>query len=64
MSIDCFSLSPTGDAAVIKKAEPLKAKAEEYEKLADAAADPAEKKRLKDLARTARNLAPKGSDPG
>jgi hypothetical protein len=35
----------------------FKAKAEEYEKLADAAVDPAEKNRLKDLANTARNLS-------
>jgi hypothetical protein len=38
-----------------------KTKADEYENLADAAVDPQEKKKLKDLARTARNLAP---EPG
>jgi hypothetical protein len=35
-----------------------KTKAEEYENLANAAVDPEKKKKLKDLARTARNLAP------
>ena len=35
-----------------------KAKAEEYENLANATVDPEEKKKLKDLARTARDLAP------
>ena len=38
--------------------EKLKDQAEKYEKLADAAVDPAEKKRLKDLANAARNLSP------
>jgi hypothetical protein len=42
---------------VIDKPDDNKAKAEEYENLADAAVDPEEKKKLKDLARTARNLA-------
>jgi hypothetical protein len=46
---------------VADKPNDYKAKAEEYENLADAAVDPEEKKKLKDLARTARNLAP---DPG
>jgi hypothetical protein len=41
----------------------LKAQAEEYERLADAAVDPEEKKRLQGLARAARNMAPTGSDP-
>jgi hypothetical protein len=41
----------------------LKAQAEEYEKLADAAVDPEEKKRLQGLARAARNMAPPGQDP-
>jgi hypothetical protein len=41
----------------------LKAQAEEYEKLADAAVDPEEKKRLQGLARAARNMAPTGADP-
>ena len=41
-----------------QKPDELKAKAEEFEKLADAAVDPQEKKRLKDLASAARNLAP------
>ena len=39
------------------------AQAEEYEKLADAAVDPDEKKRLQELARRARNMAPSRSDP-
>lgn len=43
--------------------EPEKLKADEYEKLADAAVDPEEKKRLQELARAARNVAPTGSDP-
>ena len=41
----------------------LEAQAEEYEKLADAAVDPEEKKRLQGLARAARNMAPSGEDP-
>jgi hypothetical protein len=41
----------------------LKDQADEYEKLADAAVDPEEKKRLQGLARAARNVAPTGSDP-
>ena len=41
----------------------LKAQAEEYEKLANAAVDPEEKKRLQGLARAARNMATTGSDP-
>ena len=47
--------------AVTDKPDDQKTKAQEYENLADAAVDPEEKKKLKDLARTARNLAP---DPG
>ena len=47
--------------AVTDKPDGNKAKAEEYENLADATVDPEEKKKLKDLARIARNLAP---DPG
>ena len=41
----------------------LKAQAEEHERLANAAVDPEEKKRLRGLARAARNMAPTGSDP-
>lgn len=41
----------------------LKAQAEEYERLANAAVDPEEKKRLQGLARAARNMAPTGCDP-
>jgi hypothetical protein len=41
----------------------LKAQAEEYEKLADAAVGPEEKKRLQGLASAARNMAPTGADP-
>jgi hypothetical protein len=44
-----------------KETNEFNAKAEEYEKLADAAVDPTEKKRLLDLAKQARNLAPEGS---
>jgi hypothetical protein len=36
----------------------LNRKTEEYERLADAAVDPKEKKRLQELARAARNMAP------
>jgi hypothetical protein len=46
-----------------KKGNHLHSKAEEYEKLADAAVDLKEKKRLQDLARMARNLAPSRGDP-
>jgi hypothetical protein len=46
---------------VTDKPDDYKTKADEYENLADAAVDPEEKKKLKDLARTARNLAP---EPG
>jgi hypothetical protein len=53
----------SGDIAVPEEPEKLKDQAEEYEKLADAAVDPEEKKRLQGLARAARNVAPTGSDP-
>ena len=43
------------------KPDDNQAKAEDYENLANATVDPEEKKKLKDLARIARNLAP---DPG
>jgi hypothetical protein len=43
---------------VTDKPDDYKTKADEYQNLADAAVDPEEKKKLKDLARTARNLAP------
>ena len=43
--------------------EKLKDQADEYEKLADAAVDLEEKKRLQGLARAARNVASTGSDP-
>ena len=46
-----------------QKPDKLKEQADELEKLANAAVDPDEKKRLKDLARAARNLAPNGGDP-
>jgi hypothetical protein len=39
------------------RADDLKAKAEEYDRMADAAADPTAKKKLKGLARECRNLA-------
>jgi hypothetical protein len=43
---------------VTDKPDDYKTKAKEYENLADAAVDPEEKKKLRDLARTARDLAP------
>jgi hypothetical protein len=43
---------------VTDKPDDYKTKADEYQNLADAAVDPEEKKKLKDLARTARNLRP------
>ena len=46
-----------------QKPDKLKEQADELDKLANAAVDPGEKKRLKDLARAARNLAPNGGDP-
>jgi hypothetical protein len=46
-----------------QKPDKLKDQAEEYEKLAAAAVDPEEKKRLQGLARAARNMAPKTGDP-
>lgn len=39
------------------RTDDLKAKAAEYDRMADAAADPAAKKKLKELARESRNLA-------
>ncbi len=46
-----------------KQTDKLRAKADEYEKLADAAVDPEEKRRLKGLAKAARNMAPPRGDP-
>jgi hypothetical protein len=43
---------------VTDKPDDYKTKAKEYENLADAAVDPEEKKKLRGLARTARDLAP------
>jgi hypothetical protein len=57
---------PTATMEIItmpEQPDKLKAQAEEYERLADAAVDPEEKKRLQGLARAARNMAPTGSDP-
>ena len=51
------------DIAVPEHPDKSTAQAEEYEKLADAAVDPDEKKRLQELARRARNMAPSRSDP-
>ena len=48
---------------MLEQPDKLKAQAEEYERLANAAVDPEEKKRLRGLARAARNMAPTGSDP-
>jgi len=39
------------------RTDDLKAKAAEYDRMADAAADPAAKEKLKELARECRNLA-------
>ncbi len=57
------SSAPTTESDVPKQTDKLRAKADEYEKLADAAVDPEEKKRLKGLAKAARNIAPPRGDP-
>ena len=45
------------DPTMTPRPDDLKAKAEEYDRLADAAADPKAKKKFQDLARECRNLA-------
>ena len=56
-------IAPTTEIEVPKQTDKLRSKADEYEKLADAAVDPDEKKRLKGLAKVARNMAPPRGDP-
>jgi hypothetical protein len=57
-----FSRIDRGDQ-MAEQPDKLKAQAEEYEKLADAAVDPEEKKRLQALARKARDMAMPDSNP-
>jgi len=63
LHIDAVSPGEIEEVTVAEQPDKLKAQAEEYEKLADAAVDPEEKKRLQALARKARDLAMPESEP-